>query len=98
MIELSREDLLVLADAAALLPRRRGKKVHIATLYRWAKAGVRGVRLEVLAVGGVTYTSRQALQRFAERLTCRPAPNTNVAAKQEADVSRAAEVLDRAGI
>lgn len=67
--ELMREELLSLPAAAKLLPRRReGKKVHTATLYRWTVTGLRGVVLESLQVGGTRCTSREALQRFFERL------------------------------
>lgn len=70
MIQHERETLLTLTEAAARLPRRRGgKKVNAATLYRWASHGCRGVRLEVLQVGGTKVTSTQALQRFFEALT-----------------------------
>lgn len=31
--------------------------------------GVRGVRLEAVTIGGTTYTSREAIQRFSERLS-----------------------------
>lgn len=64
------EELLSLAQAASLLPRRRaGKRPHPATLYRWASRGINSVRLEVLRVGATLCTSREALQRFFERLT-----------------------------
>jgi hypothetical protein len=38
-------------------------------LYRWAKRGLRGVKLETIRVGGTLCTSLEALQRFCERLT-----------------------------
>ena len=70
MINTSKETLLSLADAADLLPRRRaGKRPHPSTLYRWASHGYRGVRLEVIRVGSTLCTSREALQRFFERIT-----------------------------
>lgn len=70
MIDFRDEELMPLNRAARQLPRRRGDRpVHVATLYRWAKSGCRGVRLETLQVGGSLCTSRGALQRFFERLT-----------------------------
>jgi hypothetical protein len=33
-------------------------------LWRWAARGIRGVRLEVVRVGGTTWTSVEALGRF----------------------------------
>ena len=43
--------------------------VHPKTLGRWARFGLRGVRLEVTRVGGTVCSSRAALMRFFERLT-----------------------------
>ena len=45
-----------------------GKQVHVTTVYRWINHGVRGFRLESIKVGGTTYTSVEAMQRFAEGL------------------------------
>jgi hypothetical protein len=65
MIDISVETVLTFTEAAARLPRRRrGKKPHIATLYRWAERGLKGVRLETIQVGGTCCTSIEALQRF----------------------------------
>src|SRR6476646_9130776 len=70
MIDSTREQLLTLAEAAGQLPRRRkGRKTHVLTLYRWATVGCRGVVLESLQCGACRTTSREALQRFFERLT-----------------------------
>jgi hypothetical protein len=70
MIDHEVETVLSLTDAAARLPRRRGgKRVNVATLYRWASNGCRGVRLETIQIGGTRCTSMQALQRFFDRLT-----------------------------
>ncbi|WP_165251238.1 DUF1580 domain-containing protein [Paludisphaera soli] len=70
MIDSSCEALLPLAQAADELPRRRrGRKTHISTLYRWATAGCRGVVLETIQVGATRCTRREALQRFFERLS-----------------------------
>ena len=70
MIDLHTEHLLSLPAAVKALPRTRtGKATHIATVYRWISRGIRGVRLESIRVGGALYTSREAIQRFADRLT-----------------------------
>jgi len=64
------ETILPPADAAKELPRRRrGRKTHVSTLYRWMTTGCRGVVLESIQVGGTRCTSRVALQRFFERLS-----------------------------
>ncbi len=70
MIDLSSENVFSLTEATEHLPHRRGgRAVHVATLYRWAQRGVRGVILESLQVGGTKCTSLEALQRFFERLS-----------------------------
>lgn len=72
MIDIAVEKLVPLKDAAKLdcLPRlRAGKRIHVATLFRWATAGSRGIRLETLRVGGTRCTSVAALQRFFCQLT-----------------------------
>ena len=70
MIDSASETLISLADAAGGLPRRRrGRKTHVSTLFRWTTSGCRGVVLESLQCGGTRCTSREALQRFFERLS-----------------------------
>ena len=70
MINITDETVLPLARAAKTLPRKRnGKPTHTATLYRWSSAGLRGIKLEVIRVGGCVCTSTEALQRFFDRLT-----------------------------
>jgi len=74
MIDLAAETVITLSEATEHLPRRRaGKRPHIATLYRWAQRGVRGVKLETIRVGGTLCTSLEALQQFCE---CCTNPNT----------------------
>ena len=70
MIDISTETILTLAEAANELPRRRrGRKTHISTLYRWTVSGCRGVILESIQIGATRAVSRESLQRFFERLT-----------------------------
>ena len=64
------ETKISLADAAKELPsRRRGRKAHVSCMYRWSTIGCRGVVLETIQIGGTRCTSREALQRFFERLS-----------------------------
>ena len=68
MIDLSTEKLIRVQDVPRLLPpRHTGKPVHVSAIYRWIQRGVQGVRLEYIKIGGTTYTSEEALQRFADR-------------------------------
>ncbi|PCJ53361.1 MAG: hypothetical protein COA70_08635 [Planctomycetota bacterium] len=66
MIILSEETVIPLTEAPDYLPKRRGKKVHISTLFRWAQKGVGGTQLETIKVGGTRCTSLEALERFVE--------------------------------
>ena len=94
------ENLFPLAAATSQLPRRRqGKKAHTATVYRWAQRGLRGVRLETLRVGGTLCTSREALQRFFERLTDTDSPPPSVpSVSRKASIEKADAELARLGI
>lgn len=77
MIDLAAEIPIPLAAAAKLIPPGRGgKKTHLSTVLRWILDGAPGpggarIRLEALRLGGRWMTTREALQRFAERLTPR---------------------------
>ena len=68
MIDVQNEQLVPIRELPNRLPRRAsGRKVHISACYRWIRQGVRGVRLEAVKIGGTTYTSLEALQRFGDR-------------------------------
>jgi hypothetical protein len=100
-IDLTRERLITLREAVAMLPRRRaGKKVHVSTLYRWTLHGIRGVRLESLQCGGTRVTSVEALERFFRRLEEQPKDGTSPRsfAKRIRDSERAVQELARDGM
>lgn len=70
MIDTITEQIITLAQVAEGLPRRKpGRKTHISTIYRWTTRGCRGVILESIQIGATRVTSREALQRYCERLT-----------------------------
>lgn len=99
-IDLFEEGLLPLAAAAKLLPNRRaGKPTHVATLFRWAQVGCKGVKLETLQVGGCRCTTRAALSRFFARLSGNdPAPAARTSSRRDREVARAEAELKAAGI
>lgn len=67
MIDLEHETLVPFRDVPRLLPvRANGKRLHISAVYRWVTRGVQGFVLESIRIAGTTYTSVEALQRFAE--------------------------------
>lgn len=63
-IDLTCERAIPLSDVPAYVPKRRGKKVHYCTVYRWATKGVRGRVLETAFIGGLRYTTVEAVRRF----------------------------------
>jgi hypothetical protein len=65
VIDINSESLVTLTEGAKILPNRP----HSSTLWRWHKIGVRGERLETCMCGGKRYTSKEALQRFVDRIT-----------------------------
>jgi Protein of unknown function (DUF1580). len=98
MIDLDREELLSISAAARQCPGRP----HVATVWRWAETGVKGIRLETVQVGGRRFTSAEAIRRFIERTTAAavgPAaePPRTPAARQRAIAAAKAE-LAKAGI
>jgi len=64
------DDLLItLAEASRRLPRIDGRKIAVATIWRWCRRGLRGVRLEYVRLGRKICTSHEALVRFFSALT-----------------------------
>lgn len=78
MIPIQGETLIPLREVPKHLPARpSAKRVHISACYRWVSTGVRGVVLESLKIGGTTYTSLEAIERFARQLSRHPSDSTN---------------------
>jgi hypothetical protein len=95
-INLHAERILTIREAVEELPCLcGGKQVHRNTIYGWMKRGAGGVRLESLKVGRTTVTSREALQRFAEREYSPPPDRTQGPSRATLSAERE---LDRHGI
>ena len=88
-----------------------GRRLHVSTVHRWRNPGVQGVRLEAVRLGHVWYTSFEAIERFARRLTAlgdRPVPSNKpgrnrltqgrTPAQRKAAQEKAREDLSEAGI
>ena len=97
------EHLISFSEAARSLPRRRANKpVHASCIFRWAATGCRGVKLEYVQIGGTRCTSREALERFFQKLTAQSqgesiAPPPPAKHRRRA-IKDAEERLARAGI
>ena len=95
MIEIGNEQLVPLHEVPRLLPTRgSGKRIHISAIYRWVQRGIRGNRLEVIRVGGTTYTSREALQRFAAPSVTPTQPSPTKFATRQKQIDQAIKSLD----
>ena len=94
MIDLTVDHILLLAKTASVVPSRP----HVATLYRWWRRGVRGIKLETVVIGGRRYTSLEALQRFADRLSeATPTAPGNIVRQPRARIDHIDHLLDEAG-
>jgi hypothetical protein len=95
VIDIKSEQLVSLREVPKLLPARgNGRRIHVSAIYRWVQRGVRGTRLEVIRVGGTTYTSREALQRFASPTAPFSQAGTDMASSRQKQIDRAVEQLD----
>ncbi len=100
MIEVCTDELIRLRNVPDVLRNIvMGRKIHSSTVHRWASKGVRGIVLETVSVGGIKYTTKEAIRRFskacsAPSVTVKPSP-TKTRMKQ---ISRAEHSLDEAGI
>lgn len=100
------DDLLTLAEAAAICPKVNGKRPHVATILRWCKKGTRGVTLEYVQVGSRVMTTRAALLEFFERSrthqrrgkTTVPGPFTRTEKRRARDLEVAWQKLKRHGL
>ncbi len=102
MISVNNETLIPIRDLPSRLPRRpNGQRIHVATCFRWLLRGVGGVVLESARIGSTTYTSEQALQRFAENLaaaTAQPPRKVDTPRTRRREIDRAAQrVADMLG-
>lgn len=96
MIDPLTEELLSLVDAAKWLPgRRQSKRPSLSCVYRWTKAGCRGVILESVQCGGTRCTSREALARFMAALTALESPVPSSLALPRALPTAVDRALDR---
>jgi len=96
MINFDNEQAVTIAEAVALVPGRP----NVATIWRWAHQGVRGVRLEAVPVGGRWFTSREAIQRFLTAQAQRAGQKVSAteSAAQKARIAKAERKLAAAGI
>lgn len=92
MIDTLTEALVTMAQAARETPNRAGGRgVNVSTTCRWFLRGIAGVKLETILIGGVRYTSREALQRFFAAATAAAdgTPNAGTPKQREREIAAA---------
>ncbi len=60
--------LIPLSEIPGFLPLKNGKKIHLASIYRWTTKGLHGVRLKSVLLGGRQCTKFVWVEEFTERL------------------------------
>ncbi len=91
-IDIQHERAITLSEVPKYLPKRAGKKVHYSTVYRWVTKGSRGKVLDSVMVGGIRYTTIEAVHRF---LSVKPAAAPSAAAVYDQEIE---EALRQAGV
>lgn len=46
--------------------------VHVCTMWRWVRRGIKGICLESFTIGGKRFTTREAVARFILRTNSKP--------------------------
>ena len=61
------EELIPLSSVAKLLPTRAdGRRIHTATIWRWATSGSGGRRLRTVRLGRTHFTSSEWVREFLD--------------------------------
>lgn len=87
-IDVNTETLVQFSEASRNFP---GKPVCIQTLHRWRLRGVRGNKLESCLIGGIRFTSKEAIQRFIEAQNAGDQKPVKPSASQRSKRSAAAQ-------
>lgn len=97
------DELIPVPDLPDVLPRRRGRKTHTATVYRWMTIGCKGIKLKFVHVCRTRCVRRADLDEFFARLTAvaageaAPAGMRTTAARRRA-IAQADRTLDALGV
>lgn len=102
-------NLLTLSQASKRLPRVNGKRIHVSTLWRWCRKGLKGICLEYSRVGRSIMVSEAALNQFFTSLAqadaeqtdshdFKPRPKRRRPGNRQASIDEANTVLRKARI
>lgn len=96
MIDIYREDIFPLTEAPKRIPTLAGRRVHRATVFRWALQGLGGTRLDSFKRGGQRWTSKEALAKFfAELSRSRGSPASPPVSRPDKPNHRSPTEVDR---
>ena len=98
-IDVQTETVVSFSDARSAFPGI-DRRLSLATLHRWRLNGVRGVKLETILIGGLRYTSREAIDRFiaAQNADDAPAAPVITPAQRRRQSEAARLALQEAGV
>lgn len=99
MIDLVAETPISLREAAQMIPDSAGRERAVeACLRRYITYGLMGIHLDAAFLAGHWYTSREAMQRFAEQITEAKVRGPKRTKTRQRSVRRAQELLEKMGI
>lgn len=98
-IDVQTETVVSFSDARSAFPGI-DRRLSLATLHRWRLNGVRGVKLETVLIGGLRYTSREAIARFiaAQNADDTPAAPVITASQRRQQSEAARTELEKMGV
>ena len=92
-IDIAKDTLISLEDAAKLFPKAGGGHIHPKTVRNWITLGYQGIKLEGAQVGSRFYTTTDALRLFSQRLNeRRQSPPRTFARPAVADEDSSTEI------
>ena len=104
MIDQTKENLISLKQASKSIPAFDGNSIHMSTIWRWCRKGLKGVNLEYVRCGRRIATSEKALNRFFTELAkldekniaipLPMAPTSNPDELNKSQASRQKHILD----
>lgn len=92
-INIDSDRLIPLSQVPKYLEKRTGKRPNTATIFRWRQRGISGIRLESVLIGGRSYTSVEALERFCSLAEL--ARHGRISNGTEAGIARATSIRQR---
>lgn len=103
VVDPHRDRLIPLARLVDWYQQRTGRRLHRSVTYRWRQRGVRTpdgtvLRLPCVRIGGIRYTSEEAIAWWAAAIDGQPAAAAAARAAVVAANSADDETLRRAGV